>query len=51
MQIPKLEYWRKFERLYFYAKSKVKHKKYDKVKFHTSFKSCGHEETLDWEQF
>ena len=51
MQIPKLESWSKFERLYFYAKSKVKSKKYDKVKFHTSFKSCGHEETLDWEQF
>ena len=45
MQIPKLESWSKFERLYFYAKSKVKRKKYDKVKFHTSFKSRGHAES------
>ena len=43
----------KFDKLYFHAKSKVKSKKYHKVKFHTSLKNCGHAESkiLDWEQF
>ena len=45
MQIPNLETWSKFDRLYFHAKSKVKSEKYHKVKFHTSFKSCGHAES------
>ena len=31
--------------LYFHAKSKVKSKKYHKIKFHTSLKNCGHAET------
>jgi len=44
MQIPKFENWMKFDRFYFHAKSKVKHLTYHKVKFHTSFKSCGHAE-------
>ena len=52
MWIPKLETWRKYDRLYFHAKSKVKSKKYHKIKFNTSMKSCGHAEykILDWEQ-
>jgi len=53
MQIPKLKTWMRFDRFYFHAKSKVKSLKYHKVKFHTSFKSCGHAESkiLDLKQF
>ena len=41
----KFEVWRNFEKQYFHAKSKVKNKKYPKVKFHTSLKRCGHAES------
>ena len=53
MQIPKMETWMKFDRFQFLAKSKVKSLKYQKVKFNTSIKTCGHAESkiLDWEQF
>ena len=36
---------------YDHAKFKSGKNVLKKVKFHTSLKSCGHEETLDWEQF
>ena len=52
MQSSNLETWKKFDSLYFYAKSKIKSTKYQKIKFDTSFKSYGHAEhkILDWEQ-
>ena len=52
MQSSNLETWKKFDRLYFHAKSKIKSTKYHKIKFDTSLKSYGHAEykILDWEQ-
>ena len=50
---PNLETWRKFDRLYFHAKSKIKSTKYHKIKLETSLKSYGHAKykILYWEQF
>ena len=44
MKNPKLETWRKFDRLYFHAKSNIKSTKYHKFKFDTSLKRYGHAE-------
>ena len=44
MQSLNLETWKKFDRLYFHAKSKIKSTKYHKIKFDKSFKSFDHAE-------
>ena len=52
-RIQKMETLRKFNRLYFHAKSNIKSTKYHKIKFDISLKSYGYAQykSLDWEQF
>ena len=48
MQSPKLETWKKFDRLYFYAKSEIKRTKYHNFKYYTPLKRY---KVLDQEKF
>ena len=48
MQSPKLETWKKFDMLYFYAKSEIKRTKYHNFKFYTPLKRY---KVLDQEKF
>ena len=44
IRLCRVQTWRKFDRLYFHAKSKIKSTKYHKIKFETSLKSYGYAE-------